>query len=344
MIRKLTAASSSTRHSIFGGFTLVELMTALAVGSFLVIGATSVYLQGRRTFQDNESISRLHEDARFALSVLEPDVRMAGFFGRQARADLIRNVAGPLDPVPPRLAVASPNCGTNWAIDLTRPIAGSNNGYDWTCAPLTGTPRPGSDTLVVRRAAEDPVSGALDPARIYLHTTRSLSNAMFLGADGLPFTTVAGGSATHELVTHGYYVSTQSSLGNDVPSLRRWRLASGPALVDEEILPGVEDMQVEFGVDTDALGAPTHGSINRYIAADDPMLDPADPAFDPSAQVLSVRVWLLVRALNREQAFVDTGYAYSDRDWGGALAPTDVRRVLVSRTIYLRNVRNNNSE
>jgi len=319
-------------------------MTALAVGSFLVIGATSVYLQGRRTFQDNETISRLHEDARFALEVMEPDIRMAGFFGRQARADLIRNVAGPLDPVPPGLAVAAPNCGTNWAIDLSRPVAGTNNDYNWSCAPPLGDPQPGSDTLLVRRAAEDPVFGALDPGRIYLHTTRSLANALFIGSAGLPFTTIAGTAATHELITHGYYVSTQSSLGSEVPSLRRWRLTSGPALVDEEILPGVEDMQIEFGVDTDALGSPTRGSINRYAAADDPILDPADPAFNSDAQVLAVRVWLLVRGLEREQGFADSAYAYSDRDWGAALAPQDTRRVLVSRTVYLRNVRTNNND
>jgi len=339
-----TAKSSFARTRLPGGFTLIELMTALAVGSFLVIGATSVYLQGRRTFRDNETISRLHEDARFALEVMEPDIRMAGFFGRQARADLIRNVAGPLDPIPPGLAVAAPNCGTNWAIDLTRPVSGANNNYAWSCAPLVGDPLPGSDTLLVRRAAEDPVSGPLDPGRIYLHTTRSLANALFVGSAGLPFTTLAGAATTHELITHGYYVSTQSSLGSEFPSLRRWRLTSGPALVDEEILPGVEDMQIEFGVDTDVLGSPTRGSINRYVAADDSILDPTDPAFNSDAQVLAVRVWLLVRALDREPGFADNVYAYSDRDWGTVLTPPDTRRVLVSRTIYLRNVRTNNND
>jgi type IV pilus assembly protein PilW len=326
-----------------GGFTLVELMTALAIGSFLMIGATTIYLQGRRSFSDNEAISRLHEDARFALSVMEPDIRMASFYGQQARADLIQNAAGPADPVPAGLGVAAPNCGVNWAINLTQPVSGVNNNYTWTCAPTVGAARAGSDALVLRRVAEDPETGALDPNTIYLHTTRGLANALFLGGAGVPFTTVAGTETTHELITNGYYVSTQSSLGNAIPGLRRWRLVPGPALVDEEILPGVEDMQIELGVDTDALGVATRGSVNQYIAANAAMLNPADPAFNPNAQVLAVRIWLLVRAMNREPGYTDNVFAYSDRNWGAAIAPTDVRRLLVSKTIYLRNVRVGNS-
>ena len=327
----------------FAGFTLVELMTALAVGSFLIIGATSVYIQGRRSFQDNESISRLHEDARFALATLEPDIRMASFFGQQARPELIQNIAGPGEMTPAGLTVAAPDCGDNWAINLAQPVSGTNNAYNWTCAPTVGAARPGSDTLVIRRAAEDPWTAPLVANTIYLHSTRGLANSLFRGGLGVPFTTATGNETTHELVTHGYYISTQSSLGA-IPSLRRRRLVDGPALLDEEILPGVEDMQIELGVDTDPMDTPNRGSINQYVAADDPMLDPADPLFNPDAQVLAVRLWLLVRSLTPEPGFADNAYVYSDRNWGGPVAPIDVRRLLVSRTIYLRNVRVSNND
>lgn len=339
-VQKKTMRAANRR---IGGFTLVELMTALAIGSFLIIGATTIYLQGRRSFSDNEALSRLHEDARFALAAMEPDIRMASYFGQQARSDLIQGVAGPTDPVPAGLGVAAPNCGVNWAINLAQPVSGVNNNYTWTCAPTVGAARAGSDALVIRRVAEDPEAGALDANTIYLHTTRGLLNALFRGSAGLPFTTAAGTETTHELISHGYYVSTQSSLGANVPGLRRWRLVSGPALVDEEILPGVEDMQVEFGVDTDAIGVATRGSVNQYVAADAAILNPADPAFNPDAQVLAVRIWVLVRALNREPGYTDNVFAYSDRNWGAPIAPTDVRRLLVSKTIYLRNVRVGNN-
>jgi type IV pilus assembly protein PilW len=330
------------------GFTLVELMTALAIGSFLIIGATTVYLQGRRSFSDNEAISRLHEDARYALAAIEPDIRMAGFYGQQARPDLIQGVAGPSDPAVAAFATA-PSCGVNWAINLTQPVSGANNDYTWddagaNCNPSVGAPRAGSDTLVIRRAAEDPETAALTGTRIYLHSTRGLANALFLGASGVPFTTVAGTETSHDLIAHGYYVSTQSDNDPTVPSLRRWTLAPGPAMVDMEVLSGVEDMQIELGVDTDPIGIPTRGSINQFVAADAAILDPTDALFNPNAQVLAVRLWLLVRAQNREPDYTDNVFAYSDRNWGAAIAPTDVRRLLVSKTVYLRNVRVGNND
>jgi type IV pilus assembly protein PilW len=49
------------------GMTLIELMVALAIGAFLMIGAISVFVQSRTTFRVTESVSRLQETARFAL-------------------------------------------------------------------------------------------------------------------------------------------------------------------------------------------------------------------------------------------------------------------------------------
>ena len=39
--------------------TLVELLVALAIGSFLMIGAVQVYNQSRQAFVINESIARV---------------------------------------------------------------------------------------------------------------------------------------------------------------------------------------------------------------------------------------------------------------------------------------------
>jgi type IV pilus assembly protein PilW len=48
------------------GMTLVELMVALAIGLFLMIGAIQVYNQSRQAFVINESIARVQETAQFA--------------------------------------------------------------------------------------------------------------------------------------------------------------------------------------------------------------------------------------------------------------------------------------
>jgi type IV pilus assembly protein PilW len=145
-------------------------------------------------------------------------------------------------------------------------------------------------------------------------------------------------------VVNGYYVSQNSSLdtpGNPFPSLRRKFLQNGgggATIADEEILPGVEDMQIQFGVDTDLEETAGRGVVDRYVNPDDAILDDTDPAFNPDAQILSVRVWLRLRAERRESGLPDDpGYVYADQ----AVGPfTDgFRRIVVTKTIYLRNAR-----
>ena len=114
--------------------------------------------------------------------------------------------------------------------------------------------------------------------------------------------------------------------------------ARGPRIVDREVLPGVEDLQVQFGIDTDDVGAADRGSINRYVNPDNPILDRLSAAFNPDATILAVRIWLRLRAERPENGFIDSkNYVYADQD---VPAPNDgFRRTVISTTIYLRNAR-----
>ena len=58
------------------GVTMVELMVALAIGSFLMIGAIQVYNQSRQAYVINDSIARVQETAQFAMDTIEADLRM----------------------------------------------------------------------------------------------------------------------------------------------------------------------------------------------------------------------------------------------------------------------------
>ena len=333
------------------GMTLIELMLAMALGSFLLLGAMTVFTQGQAAFRVNESTARLQEHARLALAFLEDDLRMAGHFGLTTRPGDIANRASPVQPVPPVLAVRN-DCERNWAIDLEAPVAGTNNGFGWTgCAP-SGQAQPDADTLAIRRTSEVPTPpNALRAGTLYLRTARFGPGLIFNGVAPPPEPPAQPPPAapppqsrSFQLLSRGYYVSRRSSLdtpGNPVPSLRMKTLAGsslGPRIVDQEVVPGVEDLQVQFGVDTDRVGELGRGSVNRYVNPEDPLLDPDDPAFLPEARVLAVRVWLRVRAERPEQGFSDTAeYVYADQD---AAAPNDAyRRIVVTRTIQLRNAR-----
>jgi len=314
------------------GVTLVELMVALSIGSFLIIGAVQVYNQSRQAFVINESIAKVQETAQFALDTIEADLRMASNFGRSSRGDSIEGRSEPGDDNP--LALPAPaTCGVDWALDLTRPIVGSNNAYGLGCAPPVATAaQPGSDTVTIRRATVDPQ--ALEVGRLQVQTTR-IQGEVF--ADGVvPPAFDPTTSATHNLLVNSYYVATSSSLIGNVPTLRRKSLAvtaGAPSVVDEEVAPGVENLQLQFGVDVDR-----DNTIDRYVNPGDPILDPDEAGFIPGARVMTARIWLVVRSIDREAGIVDNrDYEPGDVDLG--VPDDDFRRLQVSKTILLRNAR-----
>jgi len=61
------------------GFSLVELMVALALGLFLVGGVILMYLSGKTTASDAEALARIQENVRFNTDYLVRDLRNAGF-------------------------------------------------------------------------------------------------------------------------------------------------------------------------------------------------------------------------------------------------------------------------
>jgi len=321
--------------------TLIELMVALGIGSFLMVGALTVFVQGQTTFRVNESVSRLQENGRYAFDVIEPDIRMAHFWGLRTRSYAIDNRATPDDPV----SALSPtnDCGVNWAVNIDAAVESSNNAYDFTCAAFGATVAT-ADTLVVRRVTADPVAAPVANT-LYVQASRGDNSALFEGAT-IPAGFLAATSQTHELVVNGYYVDQTSiyldSAGNPLPSLRRKLLrnggAGGPVIADEEILPGVEDMQIQFGVDTDTVGTADRGVVDRYVNPDDPILDEDDVAnFNEDAQILTVRVWLRLRADRSERGLPAQAFNYADQNVGPF--NDGFRRMLVTRTIYLRNAR-----
>jgi type IV pilus assembly protein PilW len=280
------------------------------------------------------------------MSVLETDLRMANYWGLNNRPDLIEYAATADEATPSffpsGIAAVIDACGNNWGIDLVNYVEGSNNSYTLACNPGpdgTWTVTAGSDALTTRRASPEVIPpaqlGNVNGA-IKVQSSRVLSGLFY--DDEVPSNFDPDLTETHLLLTRGYYVATRSDASATVPSLRRKSLSfsgGAPLLVDEEVAPGVEDLQIELGVDTNG-----DQSADYYVTAD---MVPA------TATVVSARVWLLVRAPRFEPGFTDDRtYTYADRAGtaedvltaGAAYAPGDsFRRVLVSKTVQLRNTR-----
>lgn len=63
------------------GFSLVEVMLAMAIGLLVVLAGSRVFVGALHGWQAQDVAARLQEDARFALQRLARDIRMAGSFG-----------------------------------------------------------------------------------------------------------------------------------------------------------------------------------------------------------------------------------------------------------------------
>ncbi len=325
------------------GLSLVELMIALAIGTFLLAGAITVFAKTRDLYRTNDDAARLQETARYAMSTIEADLRMANYWGLMSRADLIEN--GPkidltnsqaIDAtysLPAELtgfATTINSCGNFWAVKLPVYIEATDS-YTLACTAMSGAVA-GSDTLTIRRASTQIIPTAAlggTGGQIKLQTSR-VQGSLFSG------TTIPGFfqpplSETRALVVNGYYVDRQSDNQPNTPSLRRKQLdvaGNAPAITDLQIVPGVEDLQVELGAD-----------FNQDQNAD--YFVQPNTAIPAGDEIVAVRVWLLVRSEQPEVGFTDgRTYDYASRTGANVYTPADsFRRVLVSKTIALRNTR-----
>jgi type IV pilus assembly protein PilW len=338
------------------GFTLIELLVAMVIGLLTVFAALRMLAATRDAYRVSERVARLQEQARSAFATIEPDIEMAGFYGFTQVAEtvrLIRNgdthavvapapllrqfplvTGGAVPAAVTGLASGVHSCGVNFAVDLSMPVQGSNNSFalgraPGTCDPNQGGAQAGADTLTLRRVSTQRSDPEANRLQVYAVRNTSLT-AQFLFADGNAPGPIDDDHEVHDLVVRTYYVARDSVGQRAFPALRVKSLSrSGGNIVfdEDEVMGGIEDLQVQFGISPNG-----RGRVDHYV-------DPGSSEL-PSAQIVSVRVWLRVRADEAEPAFEDTRtYRYADVEFTPAGSERHFRRVLMSRTITLRNAR-----
>lgn len=313
--------------------TLIETMVAMAISSVLILGSIQMYTQARSTYRTTESIARMQENLRFSIDILDEDVRMAGFWGKTDSATgqlLLRDQV---------VVTCEGNDVTNWVMNLGNPVPNTVSpiaafqtvgaGLDNNCPGIN--PRVNSDVLIVRHAAADqnvnPTAGV-----VQIQSNGSIG-AFFDHGLPVPPEGSDGNPQIFDVAFNAYYVSNESKYDTSLPSLRRKSLV-GNQIIDQEIIPGVENLQVRFGIDRN-----DDGQIDRYVNGEDPLIN--------SSAVISTRLWLLVRS---EQNEVGVGYVDNrtyptpdvnvlpiDPQNDAANYPPTFRRMALSRTIVLRN-------
>jgi type IV pilus assembly protein PilW len=294
------------------GFSLLELMIALALGLALTMAFITVLQRCRQEMAVSESLAQLETSARQAMDVLIFDLEHAGFFGlpgnpaRQlwragtliAEGDALRqpDASHPRSPVP-GLPAGSHDCGVNFAVDLELAVQGTSNFCDT-----------GANALTIRHASLELVKPRAGRLQIYLRRLEA-NRAAVLFADGRAPGRLDD-AEIRNVEVRSYYVARNSVGRPGWPALRVKALTESRGVAqfrDEEVMPGVEDLQVEFGL-RDGTGA--HATL-RFVTPDFPKLR--------AQKIVAVRVWLRMRADSTEHG--EAGQ----------------RRLLIERTVALRN-------
>ena len=296
------------------GLSVIELMIALTLGILVLAGMSQVYLANKKSLSVIDNMGRIQEVGRFGMQFLTRDLRRAGYCGGNADTETILGTLGTA-PTVNECAAGSATYGRM----VDAPVIGTNDvdtAYGCVSNYL------GGDILVARYAAPTPVT-TLEAARLYLRTSL-FGGRIFAGANSAANLLVGETPQwTFPMVANGYYVSdTGEACGpKALPALSRVSLDSNGVPANEELIPGVEQLQVQYGQDTN-----NDGSIDQIVNAD---------VVGDWTQTILVRVWLLARSECPEVGHDDNKtYVMGDLVY----TPGDnYRRQMYQVTVSLRN-------
>lgn len=334
MIRAINLKSTAQmqQRNQQSGFTIVELMIAMAIGLFLVAGVVTLFMSSRQSFSQDENTARLQDEARFAMQELARDLRMASYLTEPLVPGSITQDGG--------LTLAT-DCGNpahdTWVYDFTDEDTGeistltaldntdgATAAASYSCIDA-GEIVENTDVVAIKRAAGSPVP----PANVQAGTVYIRSN----GTTGLlyedpPATVIAGPFNDWEYRPRIYYIRNFSDTpGDGIPSLCRKVLTGGgnPTMTDECIAQGIENLQLEYGTDTD-----NDGSADRYLT---------NPTLAEIQDVVSARVFLLARTRDMDRSHTDTK-TYSISNAGDYTPGDNYRRRVYEMTVTVHNLRN----
>jgi type IV pilus assembly protein PilW len=257
------------------GFSLVELMVAIALGLLVVSALLALYININRANNEMAKTNSQIENGRLALQVLQTDVAHAGFWaGFIPQFEDLTLASAPTD-IPQSIPNPCMDYGTLTAQDKTNLIGINVQVYRETppqgagCLTLfTANRQPSTDILVVRHA-ETCVTGSVgcdteDVGDLYFQASQcELENATpyVLGIDSFNLhKRECGGTAAavtgdiadkRRFVSNIYYIRDYASVeGDGIPTLM---MSSFDSLAHQAAVPlieGIEGFSVEIGVDS----------------------------------------------------------------------------------------------
>ena len=273
------------------GFSLVEMLVAMVLGLIVVGGVAAVLMSSSSIYRSADGRAQIQESARFSLSMMQEDLRMAGYMGcfnPNLYASRVKNLADTAGSLAGDYAVRIGGYeadGANWSPALDSSIGGAGAHAH---APLAG-----SDVLVVRAPTGKslPLSAPMDNTAepITLASVEGLTEGGLAVISDCNYADVfiVTNIPADKRILHSHSRNTDQHLTKAFSSFLNatvtpvativyfvapaasgqagqnalWRQVGSEAA--EEVAGGVESMQLEYGVDTDDDLAP-----NLFVTAD----------------------------------------------------------------------------
>jgi type IV pilus assembly protein PilW len=257
------------------GFSLIELMVAMVIGLIVLGAVTGIFLSSQQAYRTSEGLGRIQEGMQFGFELMARDLREAG--------------GNPCDFSLP-LANVADQTGANWWTNWAQPLRGFDNGA------LAGSVA-GSDA-VQALSVGDQLANVVSHAGTVItvdNASRFAANQVLMVCDMRQLAVFRVGTVSATTINHSSASNCSNSLNvlpdpcaagapaylyprNSVVSELqgvRWFVGSnaggGRSLfrsvnggANEEVVEGVQDMQVEYLQGANSGGYVAAGAITNW--------------------------------------------------------------------------------
>ncbi len=353
MNKAIRSAKTRRKES---GITLIEMMVAITVGLILLAGIVQLFVSNKTAFRIQEGANILNENARYALNQIQYHLRTADYWGG-VEADAV-SVDG-------NVGLTTQCNGTPLVTAIgIQGFDGSSAGSPLDCIPNADYVAD-TDVVMLRYADADRIGSAAtvaaSGAALWVRTAIGRRAVILDGADINTVITNNGDLAdqaaplgfaitNHRYRAVAYFIRPCASQDrgtagvcdaqdDDIPTLARLVLDENGQLVQEDVVAGVEQMQIAYGIDN-----------NGDLTAD--LYENADAvtANNRWDRVVATRLSLLIRNLERDNAIPITTANTTYRLMNGANGANgagieytvpgdlrDYRRKLFNVAVQIRN-------
>lgn len=305
------------------GVSLIELMIAVALGLFLLSGLTYLYVSSKTSYSTQGSVANVQEMLRFGFEYLAYDLRMAGYMGCANIREMTPQVVA--NPPVPTLGLGNSlvgfNSGTGWTnpttvtrlsgtdvVTMSRASLSSvhlSQNSDGSQFHISTNPYGFVDNQIlivtdcrrsdVFRGAFSSSSGKINVAHASNVNSQPTGSTCAPGSGKLVTECGAAGNYKKDAMLMGleswtYFVGVNPR-GN--PALFRVGINSA---TPEELVEGVYDMQIDYGLDTVS---------DSIFVADSYSASPTD-----WTQVVSAKVTLWARSSDNNVVPDSQTYTY----------------------------------